>query len=398
MRRKRALTFFAWIFLPSCLLVSEKANRPPQVTIVNNTMDVYRQKPLSLSALVKDDQDAPSSLRLTWIAIANKGSDCDAISKDDFRVGLVAGTTENYDYTATTLEPTCVCVEVTDHQGATAHDCHLLQAKNLPPVVVLEDVLKIPSGEMRPLHSAVRLTAAASKDPESDPLQYVWAIHYSGADPLGKVVHLGSCTDTLPSEEPTARCFYATAAGTYEVTLKVADTVQRQGISETNWSEPVKFIVPVDVDRPPCIERTFPDSRAQRILLSRSTDLGGLYESRVFQVLSVADDGEPFPLPLGTRKIPAKLIWYVFDSTQPSPTWVRQASESDQLLVSQSRFPNARPGDTVRIRLEVRDSLVDANYQDWICPQDQDYCCAPGSCAVKDACLRWTTWTVQFQP
>jgi hypothetical protein len=363
-------------------------------------MEIHRQQPIALSASVQDDQDAPSSLRLTWIAIPTKDGQCDAVGKSEFRSGSFRGTsaTEDYDYTATTLDPTCVCVEVKDHQGATAQDCILLQAKNRPPVVVLEDVLKIPSGKVRPLHSTIRLTAAASNDPESDPLQYAWTLNYSGADPAGKAVQMGACADASLSGEPLVRCFKATAPGTYEVTLQVADTVNRNGEPDTNWTPPVKFSVPVDIDRPPCIERTFPDSRAQRILLSRSSDLGGLYENRIFQVLSVADDGEPFPAPLGTRRNPAKLIWYIYDSTQPNPTWVRQTSESDQLVVSQSRFPNARPGDTVRIRLEVRDAVVEANYRDWICPQDQDFCCAPGTCVDADACLRWTTWTVQFQP
>jgi hypothetical protein len=355
---------------------------------------------MTLFASVQDDQDAPSSLRLTWIAIPTQDGQCDAVGKSHFQSGNLTGTgaTEEYDYIATTLDPTCVCVEVMDHQGATSHDCLLLEAKNRPPVVVLEDVLKIPSGKVRPLHSTIRLTAAASKDPESDPLQYAWTLNYSGSDPAGKAVQIGACTDTSATLEPVVQCFKATAPGTYEVTLQVADTVVHHGKAETKWTPPSSFSVPVDVDRPPCIERTFPDSRAQRILLSRSSDLGGLYENRIFQVLSVADDGEPYPSPLGTRKNPAKLIWYIYDSTQLHPTWVRQISESDQLVVSQSRFPNARPGDTVRIRLEVRDALVDANYKDWICPQDQDFCCAPGSCADADACLRWTTWTVQFQP
>jgi hypothetical protein len=61
-------------------------------------------------------------------------------------------------------------------------------------------------------------------------------------------------------------------------------------------------------------------------------------------------------------------------------------------------FPNALLGDTVRLRLEVRDSVVAASYTDWPCPPDQDICCAQNTCGGPNECIRWTTWTVQFQP
>ena len=387
--------------LPGCLLVSEKINRAPSVVIGEPTMSITRIQPVILSATVHDDQDRAEDLLVSWVVVAASNGGCDQVTHENFSSDktVVLSSFKTFSYQPVSLAPMCVCAQVSDHQGAKAHGCRLLKALNQPPEAVLKDSLGIASGIARPLYSHLKLTAAESKDPEGDPLQYEWKLTYSGADP-GVSATFTPCLGSAPPQAVVVpgkeRCFDAKAPGIYQVQLRVADSVTDGGAPMTTWSDWTTFSVPVNPDTPPCIQRTSPETRAQRILLSRSLDLGGLYESRVFQVLSVADDGEPYPVGEGMKA--ARMIWYVQDTMQANPTWVRQTAEGPQFEVSQTRFPKAKPGDTVRIRLEVRDSLVDAKYTDWICPQTEDYCCAPDSCSGTNACLRWTTWTVQFQP
>jgi hypothetical protein len=100
--------------------------------------------------------------------------------------------------------------------------------------------------------------------------------------------------------------------------------------------------------------------------------------------LNVADDCEPYPLPAG--RATTQFVWSVLDSTQASPTWTYQTNTSDSFTVSQAQFPNARPGDTIKLRVEARDTAVQKAYQAGggpACSQDVDICC--GSSCVRHA-------------
>jgi hypothetical protein len=117
---------------------------------------------------------------------------------------------------------------------------------------------------------------------------------------------------------------------------------------------------------------------------------------------SVDDDCQPFPR-TSTSQTPAQLVWSIRDGTTSSPQWVYQATSANTFVISQSMFPNARPGDTVKLRVEVRDTPTQKSYQQnpqyqsQLCAGDLDTCCSGGTCG-SSPCVRWTTWTVQFQP
>ncbi len=290
----------------------------------------------------------------------------------------------------------------TDHNGATGQACYEITTTM---TATIADVSGAYSGQPRPLCSQVHLSAESSVFPTGDSLKLDWSIQYTGTDPVAKSVQLSACTGSVASCANVAtdkanlhRWFYAGSPGTYTVTLSIEDTLS--GSSVPVISNTDTFVVPVDIDTPPCLKRTDPDVYAQRILLSRSADLGGTYQSRTFKVLNVADDCEPYPLPAGSTNSPTQFVWSVLDSTQASPTWTYQTNTSDSFTVSQALFPNARPGDTVEVRVEARDSVVQKLYQagGQVCAQDVNICCGSTACGTPNDCVRWTTWTVQFQP
>ena len=197
------------------------------------------------------------------------------------------------------------------------------------------------------------------------------------------------------------KCFYAGVPGTYTVSLSISDTPLGGSAADALTSKTVSYVALVATDTPPCLQRTDPDVHAQRILLSRSTDLGTTYQSRTFKVLSAADDCEPYPVPADSSKDATQFVWSVYDGTKATPTWVYQTDTTDSFTLSQATFPNARPGDTIKVRVEVRDAAVQRLYSQGIsaCTSDQtDICCGANGCTGVNDCIRWTTWTVQFQP
>jgi len=154
--------------------------------------------------------------------------------------------------------------------------------------------------------------------------------------------------------------------------------------------------IPVSAATPPCIQRTDPDVNSKLILLGCGTDVGGTCQSRTFTVLSVKDDCEPYPLPAGSTHKATQFLWSVYDATQASPSWKYQTNTSDSFTVSQDMFPHARPGDTIELRLEVRDTKTSKTGAS--CLDSVDICCGTSACSGTNDCIRWTTWTVQFQP
>jgi hypothetical protein len=339
---------------------------------------------------------------LYWKEFNAKNLGCGWITTSDW-AGVPTtppGNGASYLFQPASPNTVCVCLRATDHNGASSFKCLALTPSNPPPAATIVDV-SIPSfasGKSRPLCSQVHLSAEESKVPLGDTPTFTWSMDYEGSDSSGK---LTECTG-VTTDKDRHRCFSASAPGTYTVTLSIHDTFPSNGNSSTSDSVPVQFVVNVAADAPACLQQTEPDIFAQTILLSRSSDLGISYQSRTFVVDSVDDDCQPYPR-TSASQTPAQFMWSILDGTSASPQWVYQTTSANSFVLSQSRFPNARPGDTVKLRVEVRDAptqtlyLQNPKYQSQFCPGDPDTCCDGGVCGVA-ACVRWTTWTVQFQP
>jgi len=399
---RACLAFTAALGLSGCLLFTDPINKAPVVTIVQVTDPVFRGSPAEFTASVTDDKDSQASLSLEWAEFDSQLPNCKWVTPDTWALHYKSTNQDSfgpYEFTADSSAKVCVCARTTDHNGATGIGCsNAITPTNSKPVATIVDVSGVASGQPRPLCSQVHLSAENPNLPTGDQLQFNWTLQYTGSDSRGKSVQLSSCAGVVAAKDAQHRCFNAAGPGDYAVTLLITDS------TTSLTSDLANFDVPVSVDTPPCLQRTDPDVYAQRILLSRSADLGGTYQSRTFRVLSVADDCEPYPLPAGSTGTPSQFVWSVLDNTQASPAWTYQTNTSDSFTVSQSLFPNVRPGDTIELRVEVRDTVVQQKLKvsgglSQACTSDIDICCGGVACGTtNDLCVRWTTWTVQFQP
>jgi hypothetical protein len=397
---RASLVFTAALGLSGCLLFTDPINKAPVVTIHQVTSPVVFGIPAEFTVTVTDDRDNPPPLLAEWKEFDYPTAGCESITNPtwDPLQSKPQDRSASYLLTADSLAPVCLCARATDHDGATGLNCVKISPV---PVATIVDVSGASSGQQRRLCSQVHLSAENSGFPAGDKIQFKWSIQYEGADPAGKSVQLGPCTAGVPTGMADLhRCFTAgspgvSTAGKYTVTLSLTDT------TTSSTSDQAQFVIPVNMDTPPCLQRTDPDVYASRILLSRNADLSGTYQSRTFKVLSVDDDCEPYPLPAGSTNPSSLFVWSVLDSTKSSPTWTYQTNDSDSFTISQAQFPNARPGDTIQLRVEVRDSVVQKLYQAGgsACAQDTlDICCGSSACGTSSDCVRWTTWVVQFQP
>ncbi|HEX7508214.1 MAG TPA: hypothetical protein VF550_15665, partial [Polyangia bacterium] len=287
------LAITAALGLSGCLLFTDPINKAPVVTIHQVTNSVVRGRDAEFTATVADE-DKPQSWQLDWAVFNFKNSGCAGITAADWASPTVnietKDSTASYLFPAQTLESVCLCARATDHNGAAGQSCLPITPVNPTPTATIVDVSGVASGQPRPLCSQIHLSVSveSSTFPTGEQLlpgelvKFAWNITYTGADSVGKPVQLSECTgfETGKSDKSEQhRCFYAagpgTDTGTYKVTLKITDSVMLNGTTTLFPSDPAIFVIPVDKDTPPCLQRTDPDVYSQRILLSRNADLGG---------------------------------------------------------------------------------------------------------------------------
>jgi hypothetical protein len=395
-----SLVFAATLGLSGCTWFENSVNKAPVVKISTDATTIYRNTRVTFVATVTDDHDSAPALRLRWLLFTPVGDQQTCRPAWPSTQPPNVSDPLTYPFQPPTLETSCLCAQVFDTQGATGQDCYRIAPANVAPKVVITDDSGAQSNQERSLCSQIRLSAGGY--PAEDQIRFQWAIEYQGSTPSGRSVQLQPCEGVTASPD-AHRCFNTGARGTYTVTLRIEDTPPGTTAATPAQADP--FVIPVRDDTPPCILRTEPEVYAQRILLSRGTDLGGSYQSRTFKALSVDDDCEPYPMVTGSTGS-TYFAWSVMDMTRPSDagaaSWVPQTDNTASFTVSQAQFPNARPGDAVKVRLEVRDTRVVSDYQDPSyspCHDLPDICrdSSSSSTGAKD-CVRWTTWTVQFQP
>jgi hypothetical protein len=358
---------------------------PPQGDVVVGDPAEFMVDNQTLS----DDRDSPSELVIEWAVFDNVNAGCQWITKADWATSTMRlDRFAPYEWSPPDSDVACVCVRATDRDGAWSFLCERVTPIKPEPVAKITDEAGIASGTSRALCSKVRLSAEqASRFVKTDQLTFDWGIRYEGSDANGKNIQLGDCDDVVTSLPAAHRCFYAAVPGLYTVTLTITN--------DGKLSNQDAFLVNVASDTPPSLQRTEPDVHAQTIML-------GPTETRTLKVYSVADDCEPYPVPAGSSKQPTHFVWSIsiYDPTQSSPKWVYQTNTTDSFTISQSMFPSVLCGDTIKVRVEVRDAAVEQQYLSGVsaCDERIDICCGASACTGVGDRIRWTTWTVFFVP
>jgi hypothetical protein len=392
-----SLAIAAALGLSGCLLFSDSVNKAPVVTITGPT-SVVRGIPMEYTATAKDDKDNQATIRSRWAEFDLKDQGCNAyLASTEWpsstSVPFASGDAP-YTFTADSLKVVCLCVQAADHKGATGQACLRIEPSNPVPIPDIKDVSGFLSGQQRQLCKPIHLSAEGSIYPPGDQPEFLWELKYTGTITAGKAIKLESCKEGVAVDKAKQhRCLAPTVPGPYEVKLTITDTVTVNGNTSTKTSDPFLFQIFVNEDAPPCLVATDPDIFSKLTLLSRSSNLGGTYESRTFWVNNAPDDCE---------QDSTKLVWSISDSPQTPDKWKFLDNPENQLTISQSQFPNARPGDFVKVRVEVRDTPVSKLYLSGgkVCEETVDICCGQNTQCTgsSNECVQWTTWTVQFQP
>jgi hypothetical protein len=397
--------------LSGCLLFTDPVNKAPVVTFDQQLSSVYVGDSVDLTVHVADEDD-PSALHVRWAEFPiedNQGCEVITAAKwNDSRYVMTPYQSVGapYDFSPTEPTVTCLCAQAVDHHGASGQGCLRITSEIPTPVASITDFGGKAIPAQAPKCARMQLSALTSRFVASDTIKFVWTLDYAGTDPRGSQIPLTDCPGTAPSKPGAYRCFTAIAPGVYTIGLYITDTPPAgtaASASSDKTSETVQTVVRIGEDAPACIQQASPDPSARLILLGRGTGPDGTYEARTFSVTSVGDDCEPYP-PRTDAGVAQQLafIWSVMDGTQGKTDWQPQANSStpNAFTVDHQNFPNARPGDTIGVRVEVRDTPTQALYST-VGPACADasttVCCGAGGCS-SSSCVRWTTWTVQFQP
>lgn len=379
--------------LCGCLLYTDPINEAPVVTVIPSG-PVFRGVPTYFTVSVEREA-GPLSVR--WASFAAKDEGCDWVTAAEW-AALPAdrlSTDAPYVYQTESLLPTCVCALVADPQGASGLDCERVAADTPVPVAVLTDLGGAAVASQRAKCSQIELSGAGSRFLASDPVEFAWTLDYAGPDPAkGKATRLMACANRTPVTPGAYQCFYAPVPGVYSVTLTVTDAPAGNAAA-AKTSAVTTLDITVLEDAPACLVQASPDITAKWIL-------GSEYEARTFTVSSVQDDCEPYPERRDTPTVQkASFIWSVMDGTRGKTTWEVQANPSNlnYFTVDPQSFPAARPGDTIGLRVEVRDTPAQQLFRmnGPLCLETVPICCGADGCDAS-GCVRWTTWTVQFQP
>jgi hypothetical protein len=389
-----------------CLLFTDPINKAPVVTLVQLSDHVYRGSPAYFVVGIRDEDDT-AMFQVHWHEFESRNQGCSWVTAADWPASLpdeLFSSDAPFPFVPSSLDVACLCARTTDRNGASAHACQRIEPQNPTPTASITDLAGAAIASQQPKCSQIQLSAARSQFspeqpdfPVDDEVEYQWTLSYEGTAPAGRLTQLTACRGLKPPRPNAYQCFYAAVPGVYVVGLTVTDSPA--GSSVRTPSIPVSLRITVQEDTPACLVQSSPAISAKWIFLG----LGSKSESRTFTVSSVKDDCEPFPPRTDTpQEQQARFVWSVKDGTQGKATWEVQANPANAnfFIIDQQSFPNARPGDTIGLRVEARDTPAQTLMAGPACaePPATDICCGPNGCTGVNDCIRWTTWTVQFQP
>jgi hypothetical protein len=137
-------------------------------------------------------------------------------------------------------------------------------------------------------------------------------------------------------------------------------------------------------DQPPCIRRTSPG-------FTESPKIKQLFDQeQKFQVLEVADDGDPLPPPGHDSQ--SSFTWYIKREGEPDFRRLVNATYREHFIPARQY----QPGDRIQVRVQYWDrlGLTDPAARSLgHCQAGQAVCAInkPGS-----TCYQWVTWEVEY--
>jgi hypothetical protein len=373
----------------SCLLYTDTINHAPDVKLTGDVETTFHSIPgPRYHATAHDPDQSAQSLTYEW---RRQLGDCPKTRADAEMGEIVGSSTPDFQNDFDFASTFCVWVVVRDDHGAVDWDHLSTQVKHLPTTAAIQVVspMEIAPDDHFPLMSAIQLSGAQSRDPESDgKLTFQWSLTM-GAETINP--------DACPTAEDSELCFTGAKEGTYVATLTVHDS--RGGVATA-----MKTIV-IDPDRAPCIERTDPefatpqpDPRFGPTRIVRDPTKG--MDVNYFEVKAVSDDLDPYPPLLDSRPsyYTFTYTWWM-DGEDPNNPSGRRPAGQGQVAHLGFRANDFRYGDTLFVRVQVNDR-VQRDFR--TCAQDKvDNCTLDKDVPPRPPgheCFQWVTWRVEFMP
>jgi hypothetical protein len=364
-----ALAFSLIAGLAAGCLFTSPINMPPMV-FINAPLHVWHNQDALFSASVHDPDG-----NTVAVSFGYAPGDCAPTPPTPQSRFMLSDPNASFRVPASeTAAPFCIWAFASDSFGATSFTPKAIQPEDHPPIADLQIVRPGQIAGEYPLYQEMKFLATVS-DVDGDPTTGVlWKIT---APQMSVVPAVALCADGSGVESDPFRCFVPTSSGEYR--LEVTASSGPAGLSV---SQSLTFTVAPD--RLPCMANAYPDLATPSIVsVLDSTDLQA---PLTFEVKRVDDDGDPYPRSPEGGGV-TRFSWFVGVNNDPV---VYRDNSGFPLL---SIFPSdVRPGDVLRVRVEIHDRNVAAIDRILAGCGDDEAICPPAS-----TCYQRKTWRVEVR-
>ena len=362
MRPKRLLLVLACFGAGGCLLYDGPINRRPENVVITSLDVLTKGKMATFEASAND----PDGDVLSWVWAYAPGV-CPAEVTAENMPAPSAMTGNWFQITPPDFSAFCIWAQATDSHGAAARvpAAKTMVPSNQAPQAVM--TRQQPGGNANgpfPLFSDFRVSAAASSDPEGEPLTREWSWTSLPNDRSRPNLH--SCAPSDPVD--MAACFHADEPGTYRLALTVSD-------GEKQTKTEASFLVAEDA--PACLH-----SLADNVSVIPLD-----HTQAIAFAVTVTDDGDPYP-PSQPSYATTGFPLFAWSLRRNGGAWQDIATYNFPTLTLAAE--QAALGDVIDVRIEIADRAHPL-------PRTLSSCQDQSICAVTPSCAQRLTWKVMYQ-